>query len=328
MAGDFLDTLFNEDFLEASSAISNGKEEQPKGYIFIENEADTEFWQVLFGEDIMLRYEISLASGPDSVDEGHRGKQRFYKNFKFANRLAVFAIDADFAHLTPDRCKEHYFICNNDFIIHTIVYSKENVRYCLPNLNDALRCYKYNKVHSYSFDDYLLTYSRIIYVPLLHYLYSLNKGTEKISEGNFHAKMTPHNSTFISGDWSSLKEAVSLFMEDNNCSSKEDFDEFVESTKVFGLTQDNAFQYINGHHLENRIIKDALEAIGNALSSEILDKLIQSGASKKVVTDKKSEISNHLKNRCSFKTLIDQRNHHLSSEIYALINQQFSVLVS
>ena len=162
MAGEFLDMLFDEEFIEATSIVKHGKDVPTKGHIFIENEADELFWIELFGPDIMKNYEISMCSGPNAVEDCKRGKQRFYKNFKYANRLAIFAIDADFAHLTPNRHHLNKEISDNAFIVHTMVYSKESIRYCIDNLNCAIKRYRYNTLHSYSFDEYLITYSNLM----------------------------------------------------------------------------------------------------------------------------------------------------------------------
>ncbi|EJG1628776.1 TPA: DUF4435 domain-containing protein [Vibrio parahaemolyticus] len=328
MATDFLDTLFSKEYIKATTKVKEGKEAQTKGLIFIENEADQAFWEKLLGKKHLSRYDFSMASGPGMDDNFTRGKKRFYKNLERANEYAIFAIDADFAQFTPNRDKYHAEILKNKHVIHTNVYSKESVLFCIDNLNQAIEKYRHQHAHGQTFTSFIEVYSNTIYRPLINFLFSFNEKIETLNEEEFHKVITPDPDTFITGDWSTLEESVSDFMKHNDYSSHKRFEEFIESTKAFGLNNDTAYQYISGHHLEKKIIKDALNSLKKKIIAEFIDTLEKGGVSSRIIHERRKEIENHFRLKCCFPTLIEQSTSHLNGDVHKLISSQFSNMLS
>jgi len=326
MTGDFRDILFSGDFIQAYNVIEEGKGTKIKGILFIENEKDRLLWEVLLGDEILSRYEFSMANGPSSVDEGERGKRRFYNNFKYANEYSIFAIDSDFSHFTPDRELFNKEVLENAYIIHTYAYSKESLCNSIDNLDSAVSEYRYFEKHEYRFKEFLTKYSNIIYIPLLSYLFLLNQHDEPLNETVFANLLTPDVDIFFSGNWGVFENSMDEFITAHGQLQNIGFEAFIEKVKVFGLEYDNAYQFINGHTLEKSIINPIISRIRQKLSDKVITDLRLCNPKGDVIKNKIKELRNHFKEDCCFQTLKTQSKAYVESNLYKNMSKQFSIM--
>lgn len=322
----FRDILFSGDFIQAYNVVIEGKDTKIKGILFIESEKDRLFWEGLFGDEILSRYEFSMANGPSSIDEGERGKRRFYNNFQYANEYSIFAIDSDFSHFTPDRELFNKEVIENAYIIHTYAYSKESLCNSIENLDCAVSKYRYFDKHEYRFKEFLTNYSNIIYMPLLSYLFLFNQHDEPLNETEFSNLLTPHIDTFFSGNWDAFKNRMDVFITAHGQLENVEFEEFIDKVKEFGLEYDNAYQFINGHTLEKSIINPIISKVRQKLSDQVITDLKLCTSKGDVISNKIKELKNHFKDDCCFQTLKAQSKAYIESDLYKNMSKQFLIM--
>ncbi|PSV38596.1 DUF4435 domain-containing protein [Photobacterium sp. GB-210] len=324
-----LDYLVDPDYIKAHGIFKY--QNQERGFIYIENEKDISFWELFFGPEILKNYEFNMASGPGAEDDSTRGKKRFEDLLKKANKLAVFAVDADFDHLTPNRfpkCKE---ICDNKFVIHTYGYSKESYLNSASVLNDCLSKYAFYKPSGLVFCEFLRSYSNSIYDVLVKYLYLLNTNPEFSNEKVFHDAITPRHDIlfqmYFESNYAEFNATLQTYEAKLDDALKEiNLDAHFSMCKSYNLTPDTAYQYINGHVLENRIIDCIVNEIRRRLSVEELHNFKNSGATGKDINNRKNEISNFFKNERNFSTMRSTSNKYEYEELFAHARTQLECL--
>ncbi|MEE3876763.1 DUF4435 domain-containing protein [Vibrio sp. YYF0003] len=302
----FSDYLTNPDYIKAHGVIRHGDSE--KGFIFIENEKDISFWKIFFGEDILKSYEFNMASGPNNELDATRGKPRFERLLKDANKLAIFAIDSDFDHLTPNRYEHCNYLINNDFVIHTYGYGKESYLNCREVLNDCMGGYYFFKPNSHTFCDFLCTFSEIIYRPLIKYLYLLNENKADHNEKEFHNNIIPNKAVlyemYFNSNYESFVESVEQYEARlDSALSNTDLSDYINMCEKYGLNTKTSYQYINGHTLEDKIINEVVLEIKNRIQQAELSEFIRSGAQGQAIQDRRNELKNHFSNNVNFNTL-------------------------
>lgn len=301
-----LEYLVDPDYIKAHGIVKHQNAE--RGFIYIENEKDICFWELFFGPDILKNYEFNMSSGPGAEEDSARGKKRFEELLKKANKLALFAVDADFDHLTPSRfpkCKE---ICDNKFVIHTYGYSKESYLNSPSVLNDCLSKYAFYKPTGLVFCDFLKSYSNSIYNVLVKYLYLLNTDPAFSDESVFHDAITPRYNTlfkmYFESDHSEFISNLQTYEATLDIALQGvDLTEHFAMCHSYNLTQDTAYQYINGHVLEDKVIDCIVNEIRRRLSVEALNSFISSGAKGKDINNRRNEIANFFKNERNFSTM-------------------------
>ncbi|WP_372430336.1 DUF4435 domain-containing protein [Vibrio alginolyticus] len=302
----FSDYLTSPEYIKAHGLIRHG--DSDKGFIFIENEKDISFWKLFFGNEILKKYEFNMASGPNNEVNGTRGKPRFESLLESANSLAIFAIDSDFDHLTPDRYEHCFHLVNNKFVIHTYGYGKESYLNCKEVLNDCMEGYYFYKPNSHTFCEFLTNYSKIIYLPLIKFLYLLNENKVDHSEKDFHKKITPSRealfSMYFDANYEAFTDQVTKYEAHlDTLLGTVKLNDYIKMCESYCLTEETAYQYINGHRLEKNIINEVVVEIKNRIQQDELNTFIQNGGKGQAIQDRRNELNTHFSERVNFHTL-------------------------
>ncbi|MGS4906901.1 hypothetical protein ACVDHI_01880 [Aeromonas sp. 25-248] len=318
----FIDILYSKDFAEVFNVILRDPED--KGWIHVENERDKAFWIDVLGTDIIQRYQFTMSSGIDVVDDGARGKARFYSHLEKANIKHVFAIDSDLSHFTPDLANVNLTIISNKYVLHTYGYGKESIINSAENLNACLNIYRKTCENTLSYIEFLETYSNIIYKPLLAYIFSLSlPPRERISSKDFYAAIKINPTAFFKEDkWQSTIKRINEFNTNNDFSEHNDFIGFMKTASSFGLMKNNAYQFIDCHFLENSVINPVDRLIRKGLISkniEMYKKIIKDGTA---IKEKMADITNHFERNICLDTLRHTLSSYRENMLFQLMEKQ------
>lgn len=325
---DFKEFLTNKSFVKAYV-----KKDSLDGIIYLENEADRIFWEEFIGSGIKRKYGFKFGT---MENPSARGKGVYNDMFAHANEAVLFAIDSDFDYLAENRSAISKVINQNKYIIQTFAYATENIKLSIEPIDECLRKFRYCDEHGFFISDFMTEYSRAIYEPLLKYLFLLDRRVElNLDESSFHNHVAPNNeeikNCFFKREWSAFKSRISEFNKtlDLNLltSDAELFGIFVEKSKAKGFNEENAYQFIKGHVLEDRIV--------NVIVSEIKSRVISMEVEKikpifkdngKALGQKIKEIKNHFNQCCCFQTLIHGASRKKDNPIYQKINAHIESL--
>ncbi|ELA7931181.1 DUF4435 domain-containing protein [Vibrio parahaemolyticus] len=325
----FLDYLTDPDFIKAHGVVKHGNESV--GYIYIENEKDISFWKVFFGEEILQSYEFNATKNPDSVACGTRGKTRFDDLMCNANKSAVFALDSDIDHFTPQRFTRCKDIIDNPFVIHTYGYGKESFTNSCEVLNSCLGSYYYFRPSSYRFNTFLESYSKLIYPVLIKFLHLLNTHEDITDESRLRAELIPSEielcKMYFENDYSSFNASISGFEQElDQLLQGEDFSTTKQHCMRFGLKEENTYQFVNGHDLEDKIVKVIVNQIKCRIISAELDTYKNEGAQGKMIGDRSNELKTHFDEHVRFSTLRNVNQAFLANELFRASQEQITAL--
>lgn len=308
------------------------------GFIYIENEQDKCFWISIMGDNIEDIYEFNPCS-TDEQNQLTRGKKRFLNKLDKACESIVFAIDADFDPITINQNETSKKIYESKFILHTFGYSKESLVFSKENICSALSRYIYYKNHNYSnlMESFLTKISEKIYPILLRYIYSLDCNKQGLlTDEKFHNMLIPPkqrytilHESFFDRNWiefDKFLEAVKfteLGLIEQPCFQP--CEKYMRHVQEIGLTQENAYQFINGHSFVNRILTPIIEEITNRIAhSEMTG--YQTLAGTKQYDQKVSEIKNHLRKEKNFITIINMLDNWKSNALFLKAKEKASFI--
>lgn len=322
--------MYSSDYTAAFLAIKNLTEKTSKSaFVYIENEKDRSFWIDFFGEDALKHYEFNMASGPGSDDDGSRGKARFERNFSRASQGVIFAIDADFDPLTPNRNGKCSMVRSSEYIIHTYGYSKESITLSAINIDAALSRFSYYIECSYRVNDFLQKYSRLIYDCLVKFLYLLDRGEAPVDEEEFHRSVIPGDveAPFFKGDWSGFSGGLDFLSGIFAGRDFEGIEEYRSDISQFGLLEDTAYQFISGHEFENKIIRPIIRLIQADLERKEINRL-KGMVTGQQLSDKINEMRKHFNECVPFNALINSLTNWREDGVYMAAKRQVGALMA
>ena len=327
------DDFFDSAVTQVSKKFEHGISTEKVGNIYVENEPDVFLWEKLLGAAICKKYDFSLANSPISQDIGTRGKCRFRQAFKLANKNSIFAVDADFDVLAPTE-EFQQIIVENDYIFHTVAYSRENLLNSCGNLEAYLTKFKYGEtVHQINIKEVINELSITLYLPFLYSLYikSTLKNTEIMQQFN---KLYENYAECIF-DEDKKSEFIDLcenFLKGNagDC-EHENFQEFINDTKDKGLNKELTYLFLCGKNLE-RLIDKISEKIKNRIITAYIEDFSErirkeDDVKRKLISDKRSEVRNYLKNSANLSTLREHLFDPSRFELYRVIEKQFQIIM-
>lgn len=300
---DFSELTLSEEYLQPYCLMC-----ERSGMVFVESMRDISFWDgILNNNPNVMPYSISNIS-----DNGARGKTVLKKYMHLTNRFAIFAMDSDFDYICPSNSEDSIAINQNKFILQTIVHSKESINYHHSVIDECISKIQVTTKINFSIRDFLESYSKKIYCALLAFLF-LKEKRVNLNDNDFHKSISlssvliDSNYCFIGDPLSSInnslqekKNELESFIENT-----EEFENFIEETKSKGLTEKNAYQYVNGHHLEDNVVLPVINELIKILKEKEFSIIKEEcKETPKQIEERKRELFNFIKEELNFKSLI------------------------
>ena len=247
----------------------------------IENEKDEAFWRPLI--ESVLPHKLLIFYPYFSEVSTTKGKPDMKKYMDFGDEKLIFCIDADYDYLLENP------ILNKPFVFHTYVYSLENYWSCAEGLRKVLEktlnVVAKNEATEgvdFDFEDFFKTYSVIIYDWLTYSIYST-----KIKDGLLPAENCGIASGFeaikdISTDLEGLKNQLVHHTQvlNINYQTLSDFQNFKKRIAELGLNQDNAYLFLRGHDLFDRVTIKLMKTINYLIAKRIFEAFKMKGDKK------------------------------------------------
>jgi Protein of unknown function (DUF4435) len=236
------------------------------------------------------------------------GKSNVLKFKEFAAQDFILCVDSDYDYLLEREDLNH------PFIFQTYTYSVENYQCYATSLLPILKRFLDLETADYGFVDLMNRYSSIIHRLLVYSLFSM-----KI-DGEFSADKCGHAIGF-----DSLRD-IELGLTDlvqnieNQClilgeryDVLPEFSDFKLRIAELGLTESNAYLFIRGHDLKDKVIKKFLERIAEPLKNvEFEQRRRQNGG------EAAAQYQEHLR-RNSFDNLLKTNMNYTDCSFYQKI---------
>lgn len=275
MSNSLKDNL-NSRYFEAANKLTS-KKARHRIVAYVESYDDVYFWRTVLSrfEDDTRYFEVMLPS--------HRKLERGKKAVLMA--MAPFGpdmiacVDADYDYLLQGATLQSKKVLEGPYVFHTYAYAIENLQCYAPSLHDTCVAITLNDHRIFDFDDYLRQYSEAIFPLFVWSVWAYRTGNHnRFSLTDFNRVVDPGGFNVFDPQPSidHLRRKVNTKvhqLQHEFPGNKEAYLQTKELVKSLGVTPQNTYLYIQGHHLFDAVIVPILNKVCNRLRQERQDEI-------------------------------------------------------
>ena len=329
---DFSRMIGSPAFIRAYNKFQSG---QVMGNIFVENPTDIPFWQHVVNAVDGSRYKVRPISKEQAA-----GKRTLQKRYAALNQEFLVAVDSDYDFLCPDRHAEAQQMNNNPFVLHTYCYSRESFQCCHHSLGAITEILFFHQQFPSQIHEALIQYSYAVYPALCVFSYLHNKNWQQYSEGEFNLAVRFNSGVCLINDELQVNDDAIIQLQTQveayslslyaAITDDADFDSFKTILTTRGITEDNAYMFINGHCLQDIVVKPMLEKIAAVTRRSEKDSVAQMYPEPerlKTKRQKLNEIDNYYKNERQLSTLLSNGQAFVQDAFFSLITAKLDAII-
>ncbi|MBO5187405.1 MAG: DUF4435 domain-containing protein [Prevotella sp.] len=260
-------------YFEAANRLTS-KDARRRIIAYVESYDDVFFWRTVLGglEDDTCYFEIMLPSKGTL----QRGKKSVLMSViaDNAGKDMIACVDADYDYLMQGHTISSQKVLENPFVFHTYVYSIENFQCYAPALRNVCVMVTLNDHAIFDFYDYMRQFSETCY-PLFvwsvwayrtgnYNYFSLTDFTKVIEPGKFNI-FTPQVS--IDNLRHKVTRRVNI-LKQHFPKAKESYLALKAELASIGVTPQNTYLYIQGHHIFDAVVVPIMTKVCNYLRME------------------------------------------------------------
>lgn len=328
---EFSTYLTSGNYIHASTTLQSGI---PQGLLYVENPSDISFWRCIVQHQAKDRYVVKPASKDNA-----NGKRTLEKMYPDLHKSLLVGVDSDFDYICPERHANAVALNQNRFVLHTFAYSRESYECChdaIKGLCETLYCHDQlpSQIH-----DALNAYSCITYPALCLFAFLHNQDWQQHIDGLFiEAVKLPAESCLLKDDLTinqavinQLETKVQQYIDTytEQIDDHEAYTHFVENLRDKNINEGTAYLFIDGHSLQDKIIKPMLKKIKNATrlaEIEYVKATYANETQKATQRTKINEITNFYKSR-DLNTLFFSRQDYTELAIYTQIRDKLQAVL-
>lgn len=269
MAKKLIDNITSKYFKAANQLTS--KKARRKIIAYVESYDDILFWRQVLGqyEDETRFFEIMLPTRNRLLD---RGKKAAISNMmKHLGEDMIACVDADYDYLLQGCTGTSIQVIHNPYILHTYVYAIENYQCYAPSLHDTCVMVTLNDARIFDFEDYLRRYSNLVYPLFLWNIWAYRTPDfDDFTIMDFNKIITIPVVKLNNLDeiYAALQSKIAAKLDQLEKAHPEDVKgvkKLAHELVKLGVTPDNTYLYIQGHHLFNNIVGTVVENVCDRL---------------------------------------------------------------
>ena len=273
-----LTQYLNSDFMKAANAL-RPKKARYRIVAYVESYDDISFWRSLFDEfeDDKFHFEVMLPARTNLS----KGKKQAMMNMLGAafGKNMIACVDSDYDYLLQGATDTSKRIIENPYILHTYAYAIENYQCYAESLHQVCVQSTLNDTSLLDIAEFMKLYSRICFplfvwnvllyrahdlstMPMLKFceivrITSFSLGRPEVSLKQLDMRVR-QSLSYLARRRPDLRDKV---------------DALKEELATLGVTEDETYMYIQGHHLMNgvvlRILSPLCRSLRNSREEEI-----------------------------------------------------------
>ena len=261
-----LTEYLNSNFIEAANSLRPKRAAQ-RIIAYVESYDDISFWRSVFNEyeSDIIHFEIMLPARTKLT----KGKKQAMMNMlgKAYGRNMIACVDSDYDYLLQGATSTSQQMLENKYILHTYAYSIENYRCYADSLKQVCVLCTQNDSNVIDFKEFFKLYSRICY-PLFvwNVLLYRKRDTKTMSMLHF-CEIVRLSSFTIDKPAYSLQQLSNRvkhnikMLEKQFPELKEEYRKLDEELASLGISPDETYFYIQGHHIMNGVTMRVLQPV-------------------------------------------------------------------
>lgn len=308
----------SSEYIEAANRMKR-KDARCKIIAYVESYDDILFWRTLLGsyENEKRYFEVMLPSH----ETLERGKRSVLMSLLCCNtgKNMIACVDADYDYLMQGRTEVSRNIIENPFVFHTYAYAIENYQCYAPSLHNVSVMVTLNDRAVFDFVRFMQTFSEAVF-PLFvwsvwHYRnnlfkqFSITDFNRVIELGHFNMYDPQHAINNVRHKVS----ARCAILRQRYPEAKQSWTELKKELSNMGVTPQDTYLYIQGHHLFDKIITPVMNKVCGALIRE-RENEIRSQAVHKVQL--RNELSCYSHNVQDIQQMLKKNTGYMGSELF------------
>ena len=268
-----LTEYLNSNFIEAANSLRPKRAAQ-RIIAYVESYDDISFWRSVFNEyeSDRIHFEIMLPARSKLT----KGKKQAMMNMlgKAYGRNMIACVDSDYDYLLQGATSTSQQMLENKYILHTYAYSIENYRCYADSLKQVCVLCTQNDSNVIDFKEFFKLYSRICY-PLFVWNVLLYRKRDTKTMSMLHFCEIVRLSSFNIGNPAYSLQQLSnrvkhniKMLEKQFPELKEEYRKLDEELATLGISPDETYFYIQGHHIMNGVTMRVLQPVCRYLRSK------------------------------------------------------------
>lgn len=241
--------------------------------VYVEGYNDIAFWRGVFDdfESDDFTFEISVPLRHD-LAKGKKTVMNLVEREK--SPYTLFCVDSDFDYLFAENTAMAKIINKTPNIFHTYAYAIENYLCFAPSLHNICVKATKNDIRIFDFESFLNKYSETIFPLFLWYTFSARMSSESVfTLADFRSSvkinyLELHDNGAATLNW--LRRQVERRLKtlrDRHSEMERHFPAFRTGLYNRGVTDQNAYLFMQGHTLMDNVVMPMLDAVCDKLKS-------------------------------------------------------------
>lgn len=262
------------DYFGAANRL-NSRQQRKKIIAYVESYDDVFFWRSILSqfETDSYYFEIMLPTRQNVLERGKKAALMSALSGKTGQWL-IACVDADYDYLIQGATYTSRIILNSPFVFHTYAYAIENMQCYAPSLHDVCVAVTLNDHVIFDIPQYLRDLSQAIFPLFVWNIwfyrtpnygeFTMNDFLRVIEPGRFSFDYAGENIK-------TLRRKVGKKVEQlqrAHPEAKESYQQVKEDLNRLGVTADNTYLYIQGHHLFDKVVQPMMQKICDRLVRE------------------------------------------------------------
>lgn len=291
---------------------------------YVESYDDISFWRTLLSEyenekryfEVMLPSSTSLAKGKKSVLMNRLGKQ--------LGENMIACVDSDYDYLMQGCTNTSRYMQESPYIMQTYAYAIENYHCYAEGLHEVCVTATLNDHKLIDFPEFMRLYSRIAYPLFVWSVWFYRKHIlSEFSLLDFcsYVRLERVSISHPENSLKAMERKVNRKLRDLERKRPKVFSEIErlkKELKGLGVTPDNTYMFIQGHHIMDNVVMKLLQPVCTVLRRE-REEQIRSLALH--VQQMQNELTSYQRSQVSVEQVIHRNTNYTESPLYRMVRR-------
>ena len=324
-----LSEYLNSDFIAAANAL-RPKKAKMRIVAYVESYDDISFWSSVFDdyESDKFHFEVLLPARTSLT----KGKKRAMMNLlgRGIGKNMIACVDSDYDYLLQGTSECSRKLINNPYILHTYAYAIENLKCYSEGLKRVCVQSTLNDIDVIDFPSFLQLYSRICYPLFLwNILLYRERDLNTMSMQQF-CDIVRLTSFTIAKPEQSLKQLAirvnhkETLLRKNMPHLLPKLEAMKEEFAQLGISEDETYMYIQGHHIMDRVVLHILKPVCSYLRNNRETEIQRYACHHQQMNN---ELSSYRHSQCDVALMLNKNVYYKDSNQYKWLKRDIEGLL-
>ena len=243
----------------------------------------------------------------------------------------IACVDADYDYLIQGHTPYSKAVLDNPYILHTYAYAIENYQCYAPSLHDVCVMSTLNDRQVFDFETYFLQYSRIVYTLFVWSVWLYRRQLYKdMPLTSFCNTVSVEKLNLFNPEpaLENLRHRVNRkvsWLQQQYPQAKSSFKQLKEELLTLGVTPDNTYLFVQGHHIMENVAMAVLDPVCTILRRQREKEIKVLAGRQKQHMD--NELASYQHSQCPINQMLRRNTSFKSCPLYNLLREDIKKLL-